>query len=504
MLIQEGLFPFVNRQNELSEILDNSAPPYYLIAAPSGYGKTRFVKALKEKFEKQDYICGYVSFKEAKTYLDVLQALAKDLFGDTLLIDEDAFVQPLPGKPMAAGIKLELDQNQADSWGYRFQDALRRLGKFELPESETDNGRKAGIALMFDDVDNGSLPLPQVEILLKYFIPSLQRNLAVLKFFTNKGRFRVIVAGRYISTKAEVKRSLTFATMTLKPFTLNVITQAVQNVLPEVNSQEQEQISAHLMYLTGGHPECIKKVLDFNRTDGGGNAEEFIRFKSDEIWNNIVLAEVEEIRAGIPKRLLKTFEYLSIYRVFNVSILNNLLENNKIKYKKGGDVHGLGDELTGTHLYSREKRIIKDAITRRLILLNVFHNSTPVAFKARSETAFEIYKKLLQDPKVSTGRELWAVECLYQALQMDVFEINTLEKRHQKAQEFMNEVVREVRNLYLSNIQDDEPDLIEDEIGVLLEVLNEDWEFEFVLNYFLRDKLYSDAPYQQLIKLLKG
>jgi hypothetical protein len=169
--------PFTNRQDEMELILYSLAPAYYLLDAPAGYGKTELLKELERRFGERGWVVAYVSVEEKDTLSGLVTALAK---------------------------RLDLDANSILAQSVRLPPGLCLSGALKLQRE--DDITKKGLVLLIDLEKRPSLPI--VKELLGGFIPNVQENLCTLEFFASKhNRFRVILAGRHLAARQEVKES---------------------------------------------------------------------------------------------------------------------------------------------------------------------------------------------------------------------------------------------------------------------------------------------------------
>jgi hypothetical protein len=231
------------------------------------------------------------------------------------------------------------------------------------------------------------------------------------------------------------------------------------------------------------------KAINLYKQQDAGHPDIFIRSNSQAIWD-IVHKEIDQVRQGIPEHLRDIFMRLSVFRVFNTRILKTMLEANEVVYYK--DATSLSDELTSTYLYVRERRTIRDAITRRLLVLELRHTKTD-QFPQLCQTAYDLYLQSMSDKESS----IWAKECIYQFIQWQP-DLSSDQKKREKIEKILYETVLKS---VLATYTKDQEDPIE-EVNTLLKEFEEDKDFIFSLNYCFRDKLYNEEPYYRLVKYI--
>lgn len=456
--------PFTNREDELKQILSSFAPPYHLIDAPAGYGKTALLRELERRFEEQEWTCAYVSVQELRSIPDIAQALATEL-GVELGPDTDARLLGLNlGKQI-------LQQREED-----------------LASTGSDYSR--GVVLLIDvDKRPWTSLFPTVDALFTDLIPGVEYNLHRSEFFRKAHNpFRVIFAGRYLAGKTPETTSLSLTIRKLTPFDYEVIRDTAQAYLSD--QRGISQLAAHLMYFTGGHPGCMARVLELYE-DRRYPPDEFFRYSAEEILDGILCLEANAVRNDIPRRLRRIFDGLSIFRYLDYSVLRQLLE--EAVYPGHESEFDLADELTGTYLMDWKGRFLRDDITRRLLAFRLLRDIDSQPFAEHCRRAQAICASRLQEPNAQAP-DRWAIEYLFQSLQQHTEDIQLREKREEIHQSFFGETVPEALQLLIGvNGRN-----AREEHHALKRELEVDWEFRFTANYFLRQDEYSEEPYEKL------
>jgi hypothetical protein len=454
--------PFTNREDEIARIMSSFSPPYYLLDAPAGYGKTALLKEVARRFkERRDWRCAYLIIQEDMTLADISSALARKLHITAINPD-------LP-------------------WGYQLGGALR---------NQWEKDPKDGLLLLFD-IENPKLQV--MRLLLEELIPAIQESLRVLEFFwESHNRFRVVLSGRYI---AAVSRQVKTAPLNPKelyllPFTYDVIQESATKYLVGHKDELIRELSAYLLHLTGGHPGCLAQSLRMYR-EAGIAPNKFIEIMGPVIWDEIVSETIK----GINSEVLEIFSEfdeivkdLSIFRYWDHEILKYILE-------KDGSLemneYRLAEILVDTYLFSWQDRLLKDDIIRRLMALWVQHEE-PKEFTSLCNDAMEMCLKRLTDPRVQRP-EMWVVEYLFQSLHRHANRIQSKEERRIVSEAFFNENLPRALCAFLED-REVASEAQPAELAALIQVMDADWEFRFTVNYYMRERQYTGDQYTKLQK----
>jgi hypothetical protein len=459
--------PFTNRDYEIALMFSSFSPAYYLVDAPAGYGKTEFLKELKRRFSapEQNWRCAYAATSSNGTLANLTTSLAKEL--EVCLIEA-----------------TEL------SWGDRLGGALQK---------QWENDPKEGLILLIDINKRPALPI--VKELLEQFIPEIQESLHLLEFFReNHNRFRVVLAGRYLATSEEVKIAQTKIRMKhlpLAPFNHKVICNSLKEQLGNYAEDSIQQLAAHLLYLTGGHPNCIAQILELYK-QSRVTPDRFIKSFRSTIWKEIIRRVVEEIYEEIPESfgaLRNLLSRLSIIRYLDYDILAYILKGNKISDIE--NQYDLADNLSATYLFSWEERLLKDDITRRLLAIRL-RQEKPERFVSLCKEARDMCVMRLRDPKVQRP-EVWMIEYLFQSLQQYARMVQDRNQRRIIYNTFVQEDIPTALQMFLRD-RDIASEARQRERSILLQAIERDWEFRFTVNYYLRDIQYNDELCNRLFQ----
>lgn len=462
--------PFTNREDEMSNILSAIAPTYHLIHAPFGLGKTELLKRLKQRFEERDWYCCHVSLNEQSP--------------DTMLATE-----------IAKQFNINLTRNTA-SHKKSFQIG-QRLSEMWLNREERGEGRKSGFVLLIDFEDIPSSA--RFHELTEYFLPEMQSSLRLLNdFATERNRFRIIIAGRTLGTLwMGGEMTLPWTIMRLSPFSFDVIRRSVRDYLPNYVKMDIDQLAAHLFFITGGHPGCTAHALELFK-EVGSPPDEFLKANETSIWSDITRPSVESILFEISESdayLRDSLERMSVFRFLDYGILRELNEG---LIPATLDEYQLADSLTSRLLFDWKGRFLRDELSQRMLTIKLRYEN-PDEFAKRCKQAVQICSERLRSSNVNSP-EIWTIEHLYQWLQCNVTLIYTPATRRALRDSFY-EQIRQVLEIFYDRNRLGKHWRVEKH--TLLQAIEEDWEFHFTVNYYLRDDYYTETPFNSLLQQIK-
>lgn len=358
---------FVNREDELQEVLGRYAPPFILFEAPAGYGKTELLKAIEHQHFQNGWLCIYVEIPEVNRAVDLIR----------LLITKAGYsylTSLLPDIRRAGNLLATLLKKQVDSFG------------------------ASGVILLLDNVER--LPKSEVDVFLNHFLPAMQSEIQ---------QIRIRLAGRYVgSFWAKQARELKLMIKPLTPFDFRSVRDTVK--LKHPGQKQLDLRAAYLMHITGGHPGCMSRILEIMNF-AQPVEENFIEHQDE--YNEIVLPVAEKIRESIPQHLRDIFDNLSLFRRYNYRLLQRIIDAGIIEYE--GDAINLERELTTTYLVTRKGGFIQDETARRLLAIRLRQEETE-RFINLCDECRQIYK---QDLGESISRpEAVFIECLYQEIRL--------------------------------------------------------------------------------------
>ncbi|MEH2234335.1 MAG: hypothetical protein V7K71_32725 [Nostoc sp.] len=77
--VESDNIPFTNRDAAINEITAINSPPYRLVTAPEGYGKTEFLKQIQGRFQELQWCCAYAPISGYETIENLEKRLANSL-----------------------------------------------------------------------------------------------------------------------------------------------------------------------------------------------------------------------------------------------------------------------------------------------------------------------------------------------------------------------------------------------------------------------------------------
>lgn len=469
---------FVNREDEIRALTRKLALPGYAIYAPAGYGKTWLMRRLRHEFDDQKWLVAHATLGN-----DAPLELSNSLLSSVECPRPDALTEPDPkyvANLLGSKLRTLWDQDQ---------------------DRGLDRKYRKGIVLL---IDLSVIPKEVCywDVILDDWLPSLLANISRHTYFCHKDKLRTIVSGRFFDP--ERLRSLKekgLKPYELKPFDDQVVAHSIEEYLPTLPDAEKTKLWSGLVYHVGGHPKCMSEILKLYKSQGEPEPNSFFQAHCNEI-KGLVANEVAEVLEDIPEPARQQLLMLSPYRYLSVGLLRDMLaeDNSIVKVEKGKDANGLLTDLTQTYLVRPVSAYLyKDSISRRIMTLSLRNSKcdAETSFSERCERARDFYRFRLHD-KEDPSPYRWAIEILYQSLQMHANEIDSLEGRRELRRLFWGEddpsSLPQDSMLYecLSSLVE-ERDAWE-QLRALKRVLKgkDEWEFRFTLNYFLRDETYEN------------
>ena len=443
----ESEIEFVGRSNEIDLITSIYSPPYLLISAPAGYGKTRLVQAVRERMQSQEWFCIHIELWRQKRYslADLVYKILREV-RDEKRENSELSTPEKCGNEVSRAI-------------------IKRLNK-------------KNILLLIDETE--SLEEDVVRQFLNRFVPRLNNILG-----RSGNPVRLILAGRFISCWKQLVSELPLHLRSLPLFDFNAVGQLVENFilksgLRSDEPQYEKDFASHLMYFTGGHPGCMIEIL---KQDFIFSPTEEIVSNEDKYFETIVRPVADEIREHIPDDLRDIFDTLSVVRRFNVRLLRTFIDEKLIEWP--GSEYDLENQLLQIYLVDRKGGFLYDDITRRLLSIHL-RKADPDYFLRVCGKSLSFYEAELGNLKTHRP-DVVAVEFLFQKLQYVCF------RQDRGETEFFQGLTKMLDSLATGR----------DTLPVMesfTDLLSEDWEFRFYFNYLLREGRYDESPFKILEK----
>jgi len=476
---QTPIIEFVNRTQELSEISRSTLlQQYWVIDGPAGYGKTIFLNEIQRRYKEQGWVCVYLQILKGK-HTDIIQIADQILqqmgvgLGDTSDVTIEAMGEEIGANLLSLPLSDENHQDISLAGAF-FKGGAILIDNIEM----LDNSTLLNLADMINAVH---LYLRKSTI-----------------FFTNHNRLRFFLAGRDARRKCTVFRSKGFPyeSFSLSPYAFPYVQETVrlyaQKAGIALNEDNLLKISADLMYLTGGHPgfiaELLRKLTDSRFT----RANTILRQYTEEfsIHFNSLLKDLVEFDKDMPA-LIETLEILCVFRRFPPWLLKGLINCGLLTW--GGDNDKLEQILTGTYLLKRDSGFLQDSITQRLFAIHLRQNDID-RFKKLCQAGLQMYKDRLSREFSQYPVQL-TIEYFGLKLQYD-YHASGL--RRTELKKSILDTLNENIAILVSKLEEDD-DVLTD----FLTLLEQDWELEFFVNYFLSENFYQPDIYQYLIKQVR-
>jgi len=473
---QYPFLEFTNRTDEMQTLTYSSMSPYHIVDAPAKYGKTYLLNRLKDFYEHKSWKSIYISLQDLdeRTILSVTRKI---------LISLDIKENQVPNN------FVYLSSVELGTW----------LGDTIKESSSCDY---SGIIIFFD-LESLWVSLEALFTdLFANFIPALE---SALRGFQDDSYnpFRVIVSGRHLRHKIgnELSESLPWAWHRLTPFKPRDVKNSVIKYLAISNDEDSAmQIMAHVMHFTSGHPGCMALVLKMFK-EQKLKPDDFFKKHADEILKRIVYREANDVYINIPIELNKYLEFLSVFRCLNYPVLKKWLEETRahsVFFENNfEDEIDLADKLSESDLMDWDHDLLRDNITRRLLVMRLLTNS-PKQFELRCQQAQKIYLEYIEETTDSRSH-MWAIEAMFQFLQRHSSCIDNEIQRKKIKNEFFNETIPAILMMLSKSIKPAKASY-----EALKRALADDWEFQFTVNYYLRANQYNSQPYKEFLQKINN
>ncbi|MBN2004747.1 MAG: hypothetical protein JXA21_15425 [Anaerolineae bacterium] len=444
---------FSNREDEVSRIVPSYSPPYVLISAPLGYGKTKLLEIVRGKMQSQGWFCVNCTLPKGGVHL------LKDLIGIIL-------------QPLGIGAReMDFESLSPKEYGFLLSQSL---------VTRLNSVKASGVLLLLDQVE--ALKEDVAKLFLNDVIPGLSQGLRSAGYI----QLKIILSGCYVSNWEQLAQKIPLSLRLLEPFDFPVVQHTVLRFMSDTKTppplESIQEIAAHIMYLTGGHPGCMVELL--KGFPAGWPAREYFIDRQGQHYENIIAPVINDARRHIPETLHDIFDTLSVVRYFNNRFLRRLMDARLIRWSR--TEFDLEDELTRTHMVTRTHGFLHDAITQRLLSIRLRRLDMDLFMKI-CEESIAFYDDSLQDLGANRP-DILCIELLFQKVQYLYYKkLGGKDALLAMVPDVMKKLTagRNAREMVLS----------------CMDLLKKDWELRFIFNYLFQKDIYDhNSPYNELVE----
>ncbi|WLE97438.1 MAG: hypothetical protein QTN59_01105 [Candidatus Electrothrix communis] len=350
---------FINRKRELEQI-NNPRPDMQVIVAPAGYGKTALLKIIREKFEGDGWKCAYVDLAACENAADVRNLIAEQVG--------------------AAQIKAKFKEADAE-----LESMLASAGKILLLLDAVEGSESDALDWLLESLSVWGAGLAGAEI-------------------------RAIFTGRYTHKNDngdKFPNLLSRHCITLPPFSLDVIRQAIEDTIKKYPPKKQNRKisedaflfwTKYIMRLSGGHPKSILNLLTALVAKDWGVV--FSPAREQELFKKYVAPELEEIMTSLDEVTKNSLEVLSVFRFFSGSTIKILQKKEKLPANR--DARMILSDVLNMGFVSKPKNHLfySDKIVR-LLLVAQMRITDSENYRGLNRMAQEIYDEWITSGLVS-------------------------------------------------------------------------------------------------------
>lgn len=473
---------FVNRWKEI-QLIERSIGrnQYWLLEGPIGCGKTELLKKLWSGVRPDLTIGIFLQIEYNENLLAIYNKFRK------ILGLEDVVES------------IHLTENDFHT---KLLDTLEEKHGEELTRKELS---------LFIDFDGK--PSDYFSLFLEKVIPAFWDRASTIRHFeSNPEGFKVFYASRYFSKMPfSMKFQGSVNSLALSDFNFESIYITVENRLNQYGGGGAiglNEITAHVLFLTGGHPLCIAKAL---QTLGKRGPAHLVA-ERDKIYTliNLIAESIEFEFLSEDPWFFPVIQFCSLFTFITPDILKklkSLFKNLEIP----NDVH-IEKRLKRSLLWKESgndniplPEVLEDGISRRVLAINL-RQTNPKAYKEYCEFAKKCCLDGITAVKMPYPRR-WLIEYYFQSLQLHVEEIEDSHGRQKIKNAFYHSSGDFIEGVkaYKTTIPQNEDGRLEDEIDKILRMIDTTTEFRFVVNYYLRvnNTGYDDSPILDFKQRLK-
>ena len=314
---------FINRRQELDYVVGPNAQPCTEFYGYTGNGKTELLKKILEHYRLGGtWLQAFVSFEE-KPGLTPLD-LAEELASQTL------------GAGLAETIRLQADEAQKGQAAYLAAEELSRLWAMRR------------MALLFDTSEQ--IPAPIQDWIESDLAPALEKSIGDLK-----AQVRMVLAGRKPVSWRSAHFKQRLRVIPLSPFDETAVGEmldwfvALKRRQP-IPSPDRQQIVRDILDITGGHPGCIKQLLDDLSQKSFNVRPDYVHEHRETLFGECVYPTLDTgVLKKLPADLLPALQVVSVFRRLLPDFMDFLIERDHLDSTYVGGMALLG-RLRETHL----------------------------------------------------------------------------------------------------------------------------------------------------------
>lgn len=474
-------FKFVNRDEEQENITSlKNKITLFMVNAPIGYGKSMLLEKVYSKYKSKEWSKALITVNKSDTLEDIAKKAAKEL-------------------------KVKLPTNQ-DAWGSQLGGAWRNKYNETNPKS----------LVLLIDLDKEPNPKIFFELINK-FIPDLLTNISEGLHYIkhNQKRVRVVLAGRNITGIkgfSESKNYPRWYKINLSPFTFDVISLSASRYLKRDGN---ENLSAHALHFTGGHPHCVSEYLKKYKLSRS-LPDKFISIYGQYIWNNVSYPKIAEIRNNLIEKLNLpevVVDAISVFRYLDADALELVYKNYEtiLRSYKIKDHFKLIDLLDFSSYYQSEpgnSGWYVDAMARRLVC-TFLNFEKPDYYVDLCDAASKICITRIKQVSQSDSGHIscrWLVEYFNQNVQKKLPQWANDGGDNALKIDFFKNTVKPSLNLFFTTQTLSKSALSYQKQILIKELLDDkrNWDFKHNINYLFRGKDYTNEPFEDLINIVSS
>lgn len=482
--------PFANRDDECKKVFRKPVFRKFLFEGPPGSGKTAL--------------------------LHRLEAIAKD---------QDDPLNPVNMAWYGAHIQI----SDGDEWFYDFiqnmQEALEESWEYDKTDYEgcgdtvgfrlalsAKRRKSQGLYMLFDlmhDVRPGN---DIVEVLSEAFVPAMVQALErEAPEFGVTRPYTIAITCRSLrrTTRDRLSpRKTGWSLQKLEPLDYSVTVDICHQLHKEIGAIGVDAVgfAADLYFYSMGYPNLMKRILTAF-TDSRQSPRQFFMLQQDNL-RKIVREEAETVRSHIPEHFRQQMDTLSLFRRYDRDIIRHYLVNRRhgsssnvastlSSLELGSQVFDLQDEMKYEGLAEsliNKANVFEARLHRKLLAANISFRATDT-FQRLAIDAVDFTKRGINHGTEHHHIEN-AVEYVHQFLQQGMLQAHDPAVRKERYDQFFAKVIPETVEL-LSEGRDRRAVLRD-----FREELDGDAEMQFLINYYLREDIYNEDPFEKLFRYL--